>query len=29
MIIHVELTLRGLMILCAAMMAKWIGYFGN
>lgn len=29
MIIHVELTLLGLMILCAVLMAKGIGYFGN
>jgi putative membrane protein len=29
MIIHVEMTLLGLMILCAAMMAKGIGYFGT
>lgn len=29
MIIHVELTLLALIILCAAMMAKGIGYFGN
>ncbi|MFJ7565351.1 DUF2214 family protein [Herminiimonas sp. NPDC097707] len=29
MIIHVELTLLGLMILCAALMAKGIGYFDN
>lgn len=29
MIIHVELTLLGLMILCATMMAKGIGYSGN
>lgn len=29
MIIHVELTLLALMILCAALMAKGIGYFGN
>lgn len=29
MIIHVELTLLVLMILCAAMMAKGIGYFGS
>jgi putative membrane protein len=29
MIIHVELTLLALMILCAAMMAKGIGYFGS
>lgn len=28
LIIHVELTLLALMILCAAMMAKGIGYFG-
>lgn len=28
-IIHVELTLLALMILCAAMMAKGIGYIGN
>lgn len=28
MIIHVELTLLTLMILCAAMMAKGFGYFG-
>lgn len=28
MIIHVELTLLALIILCAAMMAKGIGYFG-
>lgn len=29
LIIHVELTLLALMILCAAMMAKGIGYMGN
>jgi len=29
MIIHVELTLLALIILCAAMMAKGIGYFGG
>ncbi len=29
LIIHVELTLLGLMILCAAMMAKGIGYIGG
>jgi len=29
MIIHVELTLLALIILCAAMMAKGIGYFGS
>lgn len=28
-IIHVELTLLVLMILCAAMMAKGVGYFGS
>ncbi|MDQ7970357.1 MAG: DUF2214 family protein [Oxalicibacterium faecigallinarum] len=29
LIIHVELTLLGLMILCAVLMAKGIGYIGN